>query len=88
MPESQSNRSSKASRPDAFFQKEVTQNKFRTGVLFFEPEKQPSNRQLSPAFHHEFTIKKPRSATRFCQNPQQNRLNSPQKKNKIRDQSK
>jgi hypothetical protein len=37
--------------------------------------------QLSPAFHHEFTIKKPRSATRFSQNPQQKRPNLSTEKN-------
>jgi hypothetical protein len=57
------------------------QNKSRIGVLFFEPKKRPSTRQLSPAFHHELTIKKPRSATRFCQNPQQNRPILSAKKN-------
>ena len=48
--------------------------------MFFEPEKWPSTYQLSPAIHHKFTIEKPRSAPRFCQNPQQKRVNQPRKK--------
>jgi hypothetical protein len=39
--------------------------------MFFDPENQPSTYQLSPAIHHNFTTKKPRSTTRFCQKPQQ-----------------
>jgi hypothetical protein len=48
--------------------------------MFFEPEKRPATYQLSPAFHHKFTIKKPRPATRFSQNSLQNRPNPLQKK--------
>jgi hypothetical protein len=36
---------------------------------------------LSPAFHHDFTIKKPRSAHRFSQKPLQKRkFPTPEKK--------
>ena len=37
----------------------------------FAANLRPSSHHLSPAFHHEFTIKKPRSATVFSQKPQQ-----------------
>jgi hypothetical protein len=59
---------------------ESLKNKYRKSGMFFEPEKWPSTYQLSPAIHHKFTIKKPRSAHRFCQNPQQKRVNQLGKK--------
>jgi hypothetical protein len=51
----------------------ILKNKSGKSGVFFEPEKQPSTHHDLPAIHHEFTIKKPRSAHRFCQNPQQKR---------------
>jgi hypothetical protein len=56
---------------NAFPKRETPKNKFLKSGLLLEPENVPSPYQLSPAIHHKFTIKKPRSATRFCQNPQQ-----------------
>jgi hypothetical protein len=37
--------------------------------MFFEPENQPSTHQLSPAIHHNFTIKKPRPNHPFFPKP-------------------
>jgi hypothetical protein len=63
----------------------------KTGIMKINPEsvahfwrlksdrRLTSFHQLPPAFHHEFTTKKPRSATRFCQNPCKNTKISPQK---------
>jgi hypothetical protein len=48
--------------------------------MIFELEKRPSTCHLSQAFNHEFTIKKPRSATRFLQKPLQKRQNLSTKK--------
>jgi hypothetical protein len=59
---------------------ESLKNKSGKSGMFFEPktDRQPS--QLSPAIHHNFTAKKPRSTTRFCQNPQQKRSPTTPKK--------
>jgi hypothetical protein len=60
---------------------ESLKNKSGKSVLFFEPETRPSTHQLSPPIHHNFTTKKPRSTTRFCQNPQQKRGSTTPPKN-------
>jgi hypothetical protein len=56
--------------------------------MFFAHKNHPETHQLSPAFHHEFTIKKPRSATRFSQKPLQKQQVSPHKKNQNMQQPK
>jgi hypothetical protein len=48
--------------------------------MFFEPENGPSTYQLSPAIHHNFTTKKPRSTTHFCQNLGKNKVPPPPQK--------
>jgi hypothetical protein len=40
--------------------------------IFFVSKKQPSIHHVLPRIHHDFTIKKPRSAPHFFQNPPQN----------------
>jgi hypothetical protein len=57
-----------------------TKNKLKKSGKFSEAENVSIRTTLSPAIHHKFTIKKPRSAPRFCQNPQQKRENHRQKK--------
>jgi hypothetical protein len=58
-------------RRPPFPKQESPKNKSRIAGMFFVPENRPSKCQLLPASHHEFTIKKPRFAARFSQNPQQ-----------------
>jgi hypothetical protein len=55
----------------------IMQNKSSIRGMFFKHKNRPRTHQLSPAFHHEFTIKKPRSAARFSQNPCKNSKVSP-----------
>jgi hypothetical protein len=49
---------------------EPPKNKSKISGMILEPEKRLSTHQLSPAFHHDLTIKKPRSTARFSQKPQ------------------
>jgi hypothetical protein len=42
-------------------------------ACFSIPKNDRQLTSVSPAIHHKFTIKKPRSAPRFCQDPQQKR---------------
>jgi hypothetical protein len=51
-------------------------NKFAKSGKFFDPENDHKNHHVLPATHHTFTIKKPRSAPGFSQNPQQKRTSS------------
>jgi hypothetical protein len=46
-------------------------NKSERCGVFFTGKLRSSSDHLSPAFHHDFTIKKPRSDTMFSQNPLQ-----------------
>jgi hypothetical protein len=41
--------------------------------VFFNSKKRPSEHHNLPRFHHNFTIKKPHSTTRFSQNTPQKR---------------
>jgi hypothetical protein len=50
----------------------ITQNKSRIRGVFFEPRKRPSEHHVYHAFHHDLTIKKPRSSHLFSQNPSKN----------------
>jgi hypothetical protein len=56
-------------------------NKFAKRGKFSGVEKHRKTYHVSPATHHTFTIKKPRSAPRFSQNPQQKRTSPHNKKN-------
>jgi hypothetical protein len=58
---------------------ESPKNKSEIRGKSFVRKKPPSTSHDSPRIHHKFTIKKPRSATHFRQNPLQNDENSPQK---------
>jgi hypothetical protein len=48
-----------------------TENKLQKVGIFLEAEKCPSTHHNYHAFHHNLTIKKPRSANQFPQNPLQ-----------------
>src|SRR6266550_5416909 len=52
---------------------ESAKNKSRKNDKFSSPKTDRLLTSVSPAIHHKFTIKKPRSAPGFCQNPQQKR---------------
>jgi hypothetical protein len=67
-------------RSRQFPKRESRKNKSRINGMFFAPKKRPSKHHVSPAFHHKFTIKKPRSATRLAKNPSKNTEISSQKK--------
>jgi hypothetical protein len=54
------------------FQMGIAQNKSENRGKFSAVKKCPSRHHKSPHIHHKFTIKKPRSATRFLQNPLKN----------------
>jgi hypothetical protein len=47
----------------------MTENKFEIRGKISAAQNQPSPDHDSPHIHHNFTIKKPRSATGFRQNP-------------------
>jgi hypothetical protein len=57
-------------------------NKSKESGIFFEADLRSFSDHRPPAFHHDFTIKKPRSAPRFSQKPLQKTRNSttPEKK--------
>jgi hypothetical protein len=55
---------------------EQTKNKLQKVGMFFEAEKCPSTHHNYHAFHHNPTIKKPRSAHQFPQNPLQKHLST------------
>jgi hypothetical protein len=48
--------------------------------MFFVTQIRLPKHHNSPAFHHNLTTKKPRSARDFSQNPQQKRHSTTQKK--------
>jgi hypothetical protein len=48
--------------------------------MFLRAEKRASKHHVSPHHHHKFTIKKPRFAHAFLQNPCKNALPPRQKK--------
>jgi hypothetical protein len=55
-------------------------NKSSERGSFLASKKRPSTHHDSPQNHHKFTIKKPRSARHFLQNPQQKPQKLPPKK--------
>jgi hypothetical protein len=57
----------------AFPKWESLKNKSGKSGKFSSAKNDRQVTSVSPAIHHKFTIKKPRSAPRFCQNPQQKR---------------
>jgi hypothetical protein len=64
------NRPNGASRVARTFPKTGNpKNKSKESGVFFEVDLRLFSDHLSPAFHHDFTIKKPRSAPRFSQKP-------------------
>ena len=56
-------------------------------VACFPPKIRPSTNHNSPRFHHKLTIQKPRSVTRFCQNPLQKPKSAFRKNNGRTDRS-
>src|SRR5436309_14929150 len=59
-------------------------NKFTKCGTFLTPGIDRKNHHVYHAFHHTFTIKKPRSAPCFLQNPLQKRAFCPRQKNSAR----
>jgi hypothetical protein len=55
-------------------------NKSEKCGVFFAVKIRSFSHHLSPAFHHEFTIKKPQSAATFSQNPLQKQLSTTREK--------
>jgi hypothetical protein len=61
---------SRGSRPR---EKSPAKNKVEKAGMFFDTQKCPATHHVYHAFHHDLTIKTPRSAPRFSQNPLQKR---------------
>jgi hypothetical protein len=59
---------------------EKTEKIVKESGMFFVSKKQPSTHHVYHAFHHDLTIKKPRSAPHFLQNT----LKNTSKSNKTR----
>jgi hypothetical protein len=55
-------------------------NKVEKVGVFFEAKKCPSTHHDYHAFHHDLTIRTPRSAHRFCKNPLQKHKSASAKK--------
>jgi len=58
---------------------EKTEKIVKESGMFFVSKKQPSTHHVYHAFHHDLTIKKPRSAPHFSKTP----LKNTSKNNKI-----
>jgi hypothetical protein len=59
----------------------IPKNKSRIREVFSTPKIRPSIHHEVTTIHHKFTIKKPRSTTRFPQNPLQKHKKPPSEKN-------